>query len=384
MSKKTGIALALTSLTLTLLTAGAFAQQEEPAAEFRGKVEVTEVLLDVLVTDQDGNVIVGLDKGDFTVEEGGQPVDITGVTFYSNRKFLGSQSSLAALGIDVEKVPESRYFVLFFQDQQHINVDAPGLIARQLDAARYARRWVKRELLLDDYVAVVSYDKRLEVHQDFTRDRELITRAIDRAVTGKDSGGNWPSRMPEESVVGSLTRHLPTGDELRDKTATIYDALTQLAQAAGSVVGRKNLIFFTSGSGFGELSSFSPFVYEPDSRYYPPMMQALNDNNVAVYTVDLVPTATQHTMSNPLNALAEDTGGEYLYLFTNFLTPLREIAQENNGYYLLSYKSTHPAEKAGYQKVEVKVSNPSFRVKAREGYLYGAQNPGAGTTAAGT
>ena len=55
----------------------------------------------------------------------------------------------------------------------------------------------------------------------------------------------------------------------------------------------------------------------------------------------------------------------------NFVTPLRNIAAETTGYYLLSYRAAHPAGSKGYQKVSVTVNNPELRVTAREGYLYG-------------
>jgi VWFA-related protein len=103
-------------------------------------------------------------------------------------------------------------------------------------------------------------------------------------------------------------------------------------------------------------------------------MQALNDNNVAAYTVDLTPLQTQHVMSDSMNQLAEETGGRYFFNFTNFLTPLAQIADENNGYYLLSYQSRHPQGESGYQKVQVRTKNSQFRVKTREGYIYGSGN----------
>ena len=58
-------------------------------------MNVNEVLLDVLVTDAKGNVIVGLDKGDFVVKDNGRPVELTGVTFYSNRHPVDSSPALA-------------------------------------------------------------------------------------------------------------------------------------------------------------------------------------------------------------------------------------------------------------------------------------------------
>jgi len=66
-----------------------------------------------------------------------------------------------------------------------------------------------------------------------------------------------------------------------------------------------------------------------------------------------------------------DTGGEYYFSFVNFLTPLEQIDQDNNGYYLLSYRSEHPRDATGYQEVEVETVNPRFEVRARRGYTIG-------------
>jgi VWFA-related protein len=106
------------------------------------------------------------------------------------------------------------------------------------------------------------------------------------------------------------------------------------------------------------------------------MMEALNSNNVAVYAIDLIPTsrgggAAGRTLNNSLSALATDTGGNYYINFTSFEAPLRKIAEDNGGYYLLSYSSRHPAGTSGYQKVDVRAINPEFQVRARRGYLYG-------------
>jgi len=356
------------ALSLAPLTLAQSAGEKQPEApRFQGEANVNEVLMDVLVTDAKGNVIVGLDKSDFVVRENGKPVDLTGVTFYSNRRFLQGSEVLKKKGIDIDKVPENRYFILFFDDQKSANFDAPGLLNQQIEAGRRAKEWITKELLANDYVAVVSYDYKLKVHQDFTRDRAALVDAVTDAVQGKDKETNWPSRIKKDEGP-SLLASLPQGTALRDKTGTIYDGIRELADASRGIVGRKNLVLFTTG--FGRLNSFGQYI--PDPRYYPPMMQALNASNVAVYSIDLVPPGTEHTLSNAMNQLSEETGGQYLFNFTNFLTPLKKVEQENNGYYLLSYQATHPGEKVGFQKVEVKTANPEFRVRVRQGYKYGA------------
>ena len=52
-----------------------------------------------------------------------------------------------------------------------------------------------------------------------------------------------------------------------------------------------------------------------------------------------------------------------------FTTPLEKIAETMSGYYLIAYRSAHPAGKAGYQRVKVKVANKEFKVRARERLL---------------
>ncbi|HET9768857.1 MAG TPA: VWA domain-containing protein [Thermoanaerobaculia bacterium] len=349
---------------LALLFARLAAAQEptpapQPAPTFTEEVEVTEVLLDAVVTDRDGNVIVGLGKDDFKVEEDGKPVALTDVRFYSSR------AQLDAAGHAVNPAEAQRLFVLFFHDQRALNTEVPGVLARALDASRRAKDWV-RTLGPNDYVAVASWEHSLIVEQDFTRDRKAMLRAIDEAVTGADPRGNWPSRLPPEEGP-SLLRHLPKGNAVRDTTPTIYEALQVLAKASSHVVGRKNLVLFSSG--FGEVDSYNQF--RPDPRYDMPTVQVLNDSNVAVYAVDVLDPNTESPLGSSLSLLTTETGGRYFQNVVNFVTPLSQIASETTGYYLLSYRATHPRGESGYQEVKVSLANPGLRVKAREGYKYG-------------
>jgi VWFA-related protein len=351
---------------IVALAPAAFAQESEPQApgQFGEKIDVNEVLLDVLVTDSKGNVIVGLKPDDFVVKENGKPVELTGLTFYSDRRLVGG----AKEGVKVDEVPEDRFFILFFDDQKDEAVDAPALLGRQVEASQRARDWVLKSRQPADWVAVVSYDKKLKVQQDFTRDGRALAEAIGAAMKGKDAEGNWPSRI-KEGEGPSLYANLPRGNALRDETENIYDALKVLADAAGQIRGRKNLVMFTTG--FGEVNSFGQYI--PDKRYYPGTVQALNDNNVAVYSLDLVPAGTIHPLSNAMTQLSNETGGQYYTNFSTFSTPLKQIGDENSGYYLLSYRSEQPAGKRGFQEVDVDTTNPEFRVRARKGYAFGEE-----------
>ena len=334
------------------------------------EIDVTEVLLDVLVTDKQGNVIVGLTEEDFIVEEdSGDSVELTGATFYSNRRFAETEEHAEELGLTYDAVPVDRFFVLFFHDQRQ---DIAALSGQQLDAARYAKRWVDRKLLANDYVAVISYNTSLRVQADFTNDKKVIKKAIGDAVVGRDLGRNFPSRFPEEGKP-SLLRGLPTGKALRKATWDIHHALRLVGESLGDTVGRKNMLFFSIGFGFVDEAQ----TLTQDPRYYADTMESLNSSNVAVYAIDYVSTvegggALSRGLNDQLSNLANDTGGEYFFHYVNFAAPLESVTAETNGYYLLSYSAEYPHGSSGFRNVKVRTRNPNFVVKSRKGYAFGA------------
>lgn len=354
-------------LLVALLAASpswAVAQEAPPAGQFSERLEVSEGLLDVLVTDREGHVVLGLAPSDFRVKVDGRDAEVTGATFYSNRRYLGGVDAARA-GIDPEAVPDRRLFVLFFDDQRIEAHESRELLTRQLEAGRDAAEWVRSALAPGDLVAVASFDSRLRLHQDFSADVDALVGAIDRAARGLHPPADWPSRRVERGDLPSLAAGLPPAEEVSEATPRIYEALEVVADAAAPIVGRKNLILFSTG--FGRMNSFGAYI--PDRRYQVPMLRALNAANVAVYTVDLVPQSTRHTFEGALTDTAAETGGRPFLDVLNFRIPLDRIAEETNGYYLVSVRV--PAGEAGYREVEVDVANPGFVVKARGGFRLG-------------
>ena len=347
------------------------APAQEPVGEFGDTVEVSEVVLDVLVTDREGNVVVGLGADDFVIEEEGDPRQATGVSFYSNR-FKVREGETGIQDPAPNEVVADRHFIFLVDNPRRAGGSlASTLIRKHLDATHRSRDWVQKEMLPGDWVAVASYDAKLRLHQDFTQDREALLVAIDNAARGRDPKNEYASRRPEGGGdLPALLPYLPEGKALRKETTRMYGALEVLAEASGRIVGRKNILLFTLG--WGDVEQIGGLISEPDPRYYPEMKQALNDHNVAVYPINLLPEAQRNIQGHFLNQLAVDTGGTYYENFVNFLTPMKEVADESNGYYLLSYLAEHPAGETGYREVEVRAKNPELRVKARRGYRYGA------------
>jgi len=335
----------------------------EPAIE--ETIEITEVLLDALVTDRQGNVILGLESGDFLVEEEGSPVEITSLSFYSNRVNLDRSSAAEA-----DVAPSPRYFIFFFHDRTR---DDPRQRPRFRQAIKDTQKWVRTRMVPGDIAAVASYDVKLKIHQDFTTDRTALEEALGRAESGKDPGGNWPSRTARrtrpERDLPSLLASLPSGNDLRKETTRFSHAMRVLAAATRGIQARKTLLLFSQGFEGNNANG----LWRPDRRYYYDMMQTLNDSNVAVYAMDLARSGTEHSLRDSLSLLSADTGGRFYYNLLTFSKQLDSVADENSGYYLLSYRSENPHGESGYRKVTVSIRNRELklRVRGRQGFLYG-------------
>ncbi len=340
--------------TLALLCSLSLMAQERPAS-FEEKVDVNLVLIDAIVTGSGGDQILGLNKDDFVVMEDGEVREIESVDYYTNRRLLTSPEAKA--GFDVEQVREPRYFVFFF-DKFSGPSPIEGFDNELWLAIRNAKEFVSKELMDQDYVAVLGHDARLEIYTDFTRDREKIIDALEQAR--RFGNGNF-----EPADGPSIVEHL---DEkaVRNDSGWVWDGLEMVGEALQPIRGRKILAMFSPGI-FGRRGGIIPL----ESQYYDPMVQALNAANTTVYAMNLLPGFDNNSGEMTLTRLVDDTGGNYYRHTVSYLTPLRQIENRNNGYYLITYRSPRKEGESGYQKVDVSVKNPEFRIEARQGYLYG-------------
>lgn len=335
------------------------ASAQEP--QYTETVDVNVVLVDATVTDRSGNQILGLTKDDFIVKEDGVAQQIASVDYFTNRRLLDSPESKAAF--KVERVREERYFILFFHE---LLSNPPGLnLTREVYRARdSAVEFVEKHMLPEDRVAVAGFDARLKIYSDFTGDKEILKKALGEVVRFSNGLTTVPPYAGDVSIMKNIDKK-----KMMNDTGRIYDAIAYLAESLPEVQARKVMMLFSPG--IGQSSSFSREIAENEDQWYLPMLHALNKENVSVYSINLLTTVTDlYAQEQTLSRLAQETGGEYFKTAVSFITPLKEVEKENNGYYLLSYNSRHPKGATGYQKINVTLKNPEFRIKAREGYAY--------------
>ena len=344
---------------LILTTAPLFAQQ--PATPpFTEKVDVNLVQLDAVVTDNRGNQMLGLGKDDFIVRENGQPQTVDSVDYFTNRRLITSPEEQA--NFKVERVHEERYLIIFF-DKATSDAGSQGeMIRARSDVARF----LDDHLRAEDRVAVVGHDVRLKVYTDFTSDKAQLRRALNDAtayglgIRTKDASATGPSLLRNMDI-----------DRMMNKTGSVYEALDLLGDALRPIHARKDVILFSNGI-IGPDEEVRADVVVNRSRFYDPMIESLNTADVTLYPVSLQSGVfTPEYVHQNLSSMASDTNGQYYRLHTSYTTPLHQIEKRTAGYYLLSYYTKKRPGEHGFQKVDVALRNPEFKVTARAGYSYG-------------
>jgi len=339
------------AMALSALVALSAFGQNPP--RFGENIDVNLVVLDAVVTDGHGNQILGLDKNDFLVKENGVAQPVESVEYFTNRTLLNEPEEKAPF--KVERTHDQRYYIFFFDKPEE------NQLWDRLARARAAAKDFVNAMKPGDQIAVVVHDVRLKVYSDFTNDKAQLDRALDD-VASNGRGLTGGSGLMMKGI---------DADRMMNETGTVYQALDQVADSVRGIRGRKDLILFSPGIIDNSQRVVNGLVMN-ESRYYKPMIESLNASNVTVHALNI-----QEDYSNTpfvhqtLSELADETNGEYYRDVVTFGPILKRIEEQTNGYYIITYYAHHPRGTSGFQKVNVSLANPDFRVKARTGYSYG-------------
>jgi VWFA-related protein len=209
------LALALTVGTMLLMPIAA--QQPPPQPQLTTPVlraSVDQVIVDVVVSDQNGGVVPALTAEDFEVFERGQRQTIGTFSEVSLPLVRPLKATAPVAVSDVrtnQRRPEGRIYVLVLDDH-HVGVGRTGTVQNA------AREFLNRDVQAGDLVAVVTTTGVGGAFQDFTEDAALASAAIDRFV----------GRQPGETAALQKTAE----DAFTARTA---QAQAQQAQAAAQV-----------------------------------------------------------------------------------------------------------------------------------------------------
>jgi VWFA-related protein len=345
--------------------AGALHAQDAGGAGPVIRSETRVVLVDAVAVDKKGKSANDLTQKDFRIWEDGKEQKISGF-------------SLESSGVSPER-PTKHYITMFF------DTSTAGQTG-QMTVRQEATRFVDGFASPDRYMAVINYsfDGGLRVTQNFTTDKDLLTKALGILQTSSNSTpsqagtGGAPARGGRGGAPAA-----PSADAFAYRN--MLQSFRALVSSLATIRGRKAVIFFSGGMAVsGDMLSDLQLTID-----------ACNRANVAVYTVGSGPggngggtsSASSNTApprggrgggnaagdlstedQNISRSLADGTGG-VAYLTTNDLAAsLGKVAQEQDQYYLLAYTPTVDSAEGSCHELRVKVDRGDLEVRARKGY----------------
>jgi VWFA-related protein len=321
------------------------------------RVTVSNVVAPVLVTDRTGNSII----------DGLQPAQFH---LWDNNKEQNIQVDVSFEPISIVIAIEASVRMdAILKQVRHLGSLMPVLIGNQGEAA------------------VIAFDHRIRLMQDFTNDPDKIKVAIDRINAGSSS-----SRMIDsvDRAVYMLRKRPPDNrkiilliSETRDQASEgkVKEAL-QDAQLSNV------LIYAVNVTQFAVRLTEKPQPPRPDplppTAYNLPMGVAPTPTSIAnAYGVqnqaqfvpllkEIFTDVKRIFVDNPTEVFAKGTGGtEFSFLKERAMEDaIQRISQEIHSQYLISYRPNN-AEEGGFHEIAVRADCNDCVARTRPGYYIG-------------
>jgi VWFA-related protein len=363
------------------------------------------VVVNVSAKTKSGEPLENLKASDFTVTEDGKTQQIKVFEFQRLEDEVqpaapapsGASPALAVrtaasplkqnVTIAPSKPGEIRYkdrrlLVLFF--------DLSGMsVAEQIRAQKSAQKFLSTSMTPSDMVAVMTFATDLKVLQDFTDDRDALSKVI-RGLTLGDTGTANGSTGDDSEVDTGAAYSQDDSEFNIFNTDRKLAALESAVKMLSSLAEKKALVYFASGMTLNGIDNQAQLRAT---------VNAAIRGNVAFYPVDargLVATAplgdatqgsqggqgmysgsSQRTMQSnfqgqqeTLYTLAIDTGGKALLDQNDLSLGIQQAQKDISSYYILGYYSTNTARDGHYRRIKVQIDrNLTAKLDYRSGYF---------------
>jgi|SRR6185312_16038471 len=349
------------ALPLLLMAAAARAQAPVSAdapdiGDVISRVQVNNIIAPVLVTDRSGNIIDGLQPHEFHL--------------FDNNKEQNIQVDVAFQPISlVVAIEASVRMEKILTQIKHLGSLLPLVVGDHGEAA------------------VLAFDSRLRVMQDFTSDSDKVKAAID-----KINAGNSSSRMIDavDRAVYML-RKRPADNrkivllvsETRDQASegrvreTLLDA--QLSNVFVYTIDITQLAVRLTESPTPPRPDPIDITARPSVLGHPNTPTSEAQNYGVQNQVQFAPLLTEIYkdvkgifIDNPAEVFTKGTGGaEFSFLKQRGLEDaIQRISQEIRSQYLISYKPNNEDE-PGFHPIAVRLDNLNYIARTRPGYWLG-------------
>jgi VWFA-related protein len=277
------------------------------------RVQVNLVNLFATVRDKHKAIVTGLKQDDFQVYEDGQQQEIT---------YFSAESNLPiTLGILMD-TSGSEYYML----------------SAEKDAAS---RFLGRVLRKGDLAMVMSFDTDVDLLADFTDDRGMLNRAINRAQINAPSSGMI--------VQGPLPTSGTGGTNFYD--AVYLAAHDKLSEEAG----RKAIVVLTDAEDTGSRLNLQDAI------------EAAQRTDTVVHILLVAADGGDQAVAR---RLTDETGGRMIVVRSekNLEAAFDQISEELRSQYTIGYTPINKKRDGTYRKIKVEMKDKEYSVLTRKGY----------------
>ena len=326
-----------------------------------GRALVTDVIVPVTVHDRDGNIVNGLQPRNFHLYDNDKEQEIAvDVSFHPISLVIAVQSnaSVEAILPQVKKI---------------------GSMLESFVAGDQGE------------AAVLAFDHRFQVKQEFTSDLPKISEALKKLTAGSSSSRlvdaieygvrmlrSRPNNRRRVLLLLSETRDNGSEGKLRD---TVLAA--QLANVSVYTVNMSRMV-----STLTKTPDPRPNTMPPTMRPMPSNVPATpttvvqkgigegNSANAVPLLVELFKDAKSIFVDNPAEAMTKATGGqEFSFMKQRGLEEaVEKIGTELHSQYLINYSPSNKDE-GGFHEIKIAVSpDKGYRLRYRPGYWLASVN----------
>jgi len=362
--------------------------------ELQHEVTVTLKLIQVYVTDKDGNPVMDLGIDDFEIFDNKKGMELTEfekytLTLPSDEKV--PEEPIIKPEYETEVAPQekiTRKFFLFFDFAYN---NATGF-EKSKDAALH---FIDTQLHPTDEIGVLSYSsiESLVLHEYLTTDHQKVREVVEglgaREILGRAVNVEqlyWQHGESLDADYG-LKFKIPRLSELdrrvsKNQAINYSQVVRELGKALRYIPGNKHIILFSSGIASSLIYGHSPRVGTygkgsfGDSAIkirYESMMKELAASNAPVFTLDTeklgsaVMRDDEATGQRSLKKLSKVTGGKYYNNLHAYEEIMDEIQTLTGSYYVLGYYIDEKWD-GKYHKINVEVKKKGLKVHAQGGY----------------
>jgi len=362
---------------------------------FTLKMRSDLVLTNVVVRDKKtGQIVQGLTQNDFTVLENGKPQRIQSFDYQSvdavtnpDEGTVSGQVTLGAVlntnGSVNQTALENRRLIVLMFDMTSMQVEDLGR------AVAAAKKYVQNQMQPADLVALVSFATSVSVDQDFTSDKTLLLRGLDRYNGNEGQGLAAGGSGSTSGVADTSASYTPDENEYNyiNVDLKLY-AIADIAHSLERINAKKSLLFFSGGltrTGIENQASLHAAVnaavranlsiYSADIRglqALPPVgdSQTGSLQGNAAYSGAAVQNQLDSNFDSQetLSTLSTDTGGKAFFDTNNFAPAFQRIQRDTAAYYMLGFRSTNPARDGKYRRLTVRIHRSGVKLEYRPGY----------------